>query len=114
MTTITAPQLVATDGTSAQSGTSLLDRVSDGIGKLGVELADVLGNLQFVAERVSRQAEQFEHLKRAADTMVTANRKIDAATRAVQSTTSHAATEISGARTAADAAVQHAGDLIGA
>jgi methyl-accepting chemotaxis protein len=114
MTTITAPQLVATDGTSAQSGTSLLDRVSDGIGKLGVELADVLGNLQFVAERVSRQAEQFEHLKQAADTMVTANRKIDAATRAVQSTTSHAATEISGARTAADAAVQHAGDLIGA
>ena len=114
MTTITAPQLAATDEPSAQGSTALLDHVSDGIGKLGVELADVLGNLQFVAERVSRQAEQFEHLKQAADTMVTANRKIDAATRAVQSTTSHAASEISGARTAADAAVEHAGDLIGA
>jgi methyl-accepting chemotaxis protein len=114
MTTAAAPQLAATDGTSAQGSTSLLDHVSDGIGKLGVELADVLGNLQFVAERVSRQAEQFEHLKQAADTMVTANRKIDTATRSVQSTTSHAATEIAAARGAADAAVQHAGDLIGA
>src|SRR5262249_6492753 len=83
-------------------------------GRLGVELADVLGNLEFVAERVSRQAAQFDHLKQAADTMVTANRKIDDATRAVQSTASSAATEISTARGAADAAAQHVGDLMGA
>src|SRR5437588_12126398 len=96
MTTTTAPQ--PADGVPAQRNASLLDAVSDGIGKLGVELADVLGNLQFVAERVSRQADQFGQLKQAADTMVTTNRKIDRATRAVQSTTSHAASEISQAR----------------
>ncbi len=114
MTTTASQQHAANAGAPVERGASVLDAVSNGIGQLGVELADVLGNLQFVAERVSRQAEQFGHLRQAADTMVTANRKIDTATRAVQSTTSHAATEIAAARGAADAAVQHAGDLIGA
>jgi methyl-accepting chemotaxis protein len=114
MTTTALPQPAVTKEAPAQRSAALLDVVSDGIGKLGVELADVLGNLQFVAERVSRQAEQFGQLKQAADTMVTTNRKIDSATRAVQSTTSHAATEIAAARSEADTAVQHAGDLIGA
>jgi len=104
----------ASDPASTEVEAALLDNVGEGIGRLGVELADVLGNLQFVAERVSRQAKQFDHLKQAADTMVAANRKIDDATRAVQSTASNAASEISTARGAADAAVQHSGDLMGA
>jgi hypothetical protein len=58
-----ANDVSASEGASTQVGASLLDGVSEGIGRVGVELADVLGNLQFVAERVTRQAKQFDHLK---------------------------------------------------
>jgi methyl-accepting chemotaxis protein len=101
-----------TDAPPANS-TALLDDLSNGIGQLGVELADVLGNLHYVAERVSRQSAQFGHLTEAATTMVEANRGIDEAARAVQIATSSAVTDIGGARDAVDSAARHTSDLIG-
>ncbi len=95
------------------NSTALLDDLSNGIGHLGVELADVLGNLHYVADRVSRQSAQFGQLNEAANTMVTANRNIDEAARAVQTATSSAVSEIGDARSTVDSAAKHTTDLIG-
>ena len=64
-TSATAPK---TDAPPPNS-TALLDDLSNGIGQLGVELADVLGNLHYVADRVSKQSDQFSHLTEAATAM---------------------------------------------
>ncbi len=108
-TSATAPK---TDAPPPNS-TALLDDLSNGIGQLGVELADVLGNLHYVADRVSKQSDQFSHLTEAATAMVEANRSIDEAARAVQTATSSAVNEIGDARGAVDSAAKHTSDLIG-
>ena len=48
----------------------LVDQLADRIGGLGVELADVAGNLQEVAGRVTGQSERFGRLQKTAETMV--------------------------------------------
>src|ERR1700724_1916965 len=75
----------------------LVDQLANRIGTLGVELADVAGNLQEVAGRVSSQADRFGHLQKTAETMVSANHGIANASGAVQS----AATAAGGLRVAA-------------
>ncbi len=92
----------------------LVDQLSNRIGGLGVELADVAGNLQEVAGRVSTQSERFGHLQKTAETMVSANHGIADASRAVQSATSAAVGEIAQSRAAVDTAVQHIAELIAA
>src|SRR5665213_4341496 len=72
----------------------LVDQLAKRIGGLGVELADVAGNLQEVAGRVSGQADRFGHLQTTAETMVSANHNIASASRAVQTATSAAVGEI--------------------
>ena len=57
----------------------LVDQLASRIGGLGVELADVAGNLQEVAARVSGQSERFGHLQKTAETMVSANHGIASA-----------------------------------
>ena len=54
----------------------LVDQLANRIGGLGVELADVAGNLQEVAGRVSDQSGRFGHLQKTAETMVSANHNI--------------------------------------
>lgn len=92
----------------------LLDELGNRIGGLGVELADVRGNLHDVASRVSRQSEQFGQLQQTANTMVTSNRDIDSAARAVQTASSTAVTDITESREVVVSAVKHIADLIGA
>lgn len=92
----------------------LVDELGNGIGGLGVELADVLGNLHDVADRVALQSGQFSHLQQTADIMVAANRDIDGAARAVQSVTSNAAVEITQSKAVVTTAVQHIAGLVSA
>lgn len=92
----------------------LVDQLSNRIGGLGVELADVAGNLREVAGRVSNQSERFGHLQKTAETMVSANHGIADASRAVQSATTAAVGEITQSRAAVDTAVQHISELIAA
>ncbi|MBI3700759.1 MAG: methyl-accepting chemotaxis protein [Afipia sp.] len=108
-----APALKPAADNPPPNSTALLDDLSNGIGQLGVELADVLGNLNFVADRVSHQSAQFGHLTEAATSMVEANRSIDEAARAVQTATSSAVNEIGDARQAVDSSAKHTTDLIG-
>jgi methyl-accepting chemotaxis protein len=90
----------------------LVDQLANRIGGLGVELADVAGNLQEVAGRVSNQSERFGHLQKTAETMVSANHNIASASQAVQTATTSAVNEITQSRAAVDTAVQHIAELI--
>src|SRR5215469_3794101 len=90
----------------------LVDQLANRIGGLGVELADVAGNVQEVAQRVSTQSGRFGHLQRTAEIMVSANHDIAGASKAVQSATSAAVDEITRSRTAVETAVSHIAELI--
>src|ERR1700742_200589 len=90
----------------------LVDQLSNRIGGLGVELADVASNVQEVANRVSAQSELFTHLQTTAETMVSANHGIADASRAVQSASSEAVGEIIQSRGAVDSAVRHIAELV--
>ena len=90
----------------------LVDRLANRIGGLGVELADVAGNLQEVAGRVSGQSNRFGDLQKTAETMVSANHGIASASQAVQTATTAAVGEITQSRSAVETAVQHIAKLI--
>ncbi len=90
----------------------LVDQLANRIGGLGVELADVAGNLQEVAGRVSNQSERFGHLQNTAETMVSANHGIAGASQAVQTATTSAVNEITQSRAVVETAVQHIAELI--
>jgi len=90
----------------------LVDQLANEIGGLGVELADVAGNVQEVASRVSAQSERFGHLQTTAKTMVSANHDIAGASRAVQSATSAAVADITQSRAVVETAVSHIAELI--
>jgi methyl-accepting chemotaxis protein len=92
----------------------LVDQLSSRIGGLGVELADVAGNLKEVAGRFASQSDRFGHLQKTAETMVAANHDIATASRSVQSASSAAVGEITQSRAAVDIAVQHIAELIDA
>ena len=90
----------------------LVDQLANRIGGLGVELADVAGNLQEVAGRVSNQSDRFGHLQMTAETMVSANHNIASASQAVQTAATSAVNEITQSRAAVETAVQHIAELI--
>ncbi|BAM87256.1 putative methyl-accepting chemotaxis protein [Bradyrhizobium oligotrophicum S58] len=90
----------------------LIDEIADRIGGLGVELADVAGNVQEVANRVSYQSQRFGHLQATAKTMVAANHDIATASQAVQSATSAAVGDIAQSRNVVDTAVRHISELV--
>jgi methyl-accepting chemotaxis protein len=96
----------------AVNGERLIDQLSSRIGTLGVELADVAGNLQEVAGRVAGQSDRFGHLHKTAETMVMANHKIAEASRSVQSAATAAVSEITQSRAVVDTAVRHIAALI--
>ncbi|HTO64105.1 MAG TPA: methyl-accepting chemotaxis protein [Bradyrhizobium sp.] len=90
----------------------LVDQLANRIGGLGVELADVAGNVQEVASRFADQSERFGHLQQTAKTMVSANHDIANASQAVQSATSAAVSDITQSRGVVENAVKHIAELI--
>ena len=111
-----APENTMSDQGAAVASDSerLVDQLANRIGGLGVELADVAGNLQEVAGRVSTQSERFGQLQKTAETMVSANHAIAGASRAVQAATSAAVGDITQSRAVVETAVQHISELIAA
>src|ERR1700727_3026724 len=108
------PQAAMLDRATALPSQSecLVDQVANRIGGLGVEFADVAGNLREVAGRVSSQSDRFGQLQRAAETMVSANHDIAGASRAVQSAAAAAVGDITQSRNAVETAVRHIAELI--
>ena len=109
---VTEPARLEVDATVRSESERLVDQLTNRIGGLGVELADVAGNVQEVANRVSTQSEHFAHLQRTAETMVSANHGIADASRAVQSASSSAVDEIIQSRGAVETAVRHIAELV--
>jgi methyl-accepting chemotaxis protein len=99
---------------TASASERLVDQLANRIGGLGVELADVAGNLQEVAGRVSGQSDRFGHLQKTAETMVSANHGIASASQAVQTAATAAVGEITQTRAVVETAVQHIAELIDA
>ena len=109
---VTQPMKLEPAPAVASDVEGLVDQLANRIGGLGVELADVAGNLQEVAGRVSVQSERFGHLQQTAETMVSANHDIAGASKAVQSATTAAVSEITQSRAAVETAVKHIAELI--
>jgi methyl-accepting chemotaxis protein len=106
------PTNLETAAAEPSASERLVDQLANRIGGLGVELADVAGNVQEVANRVSTQSERFGHLQKTAETMVSANHNIANASQAVQTATTAAVGEITQSRAAVDTAVKHIAELI--
>jgi hypothetical protein len=70
------------NGTVEIDSARLIAELAGRIGSLGVEVADIAGNLEEVTGRISNQAAQCEELEQTAQTMVSGNRAIDHAARA--------------------------------
>jgi methyl-accepting chemotaxis protein len=92
----------------------LVNELASRIGTLGVEVADIAGNLEEVTARAGQQAAQFKELQSAAETMGAGNREIDRSARETQEAASTAGTEIAESRVLIDSAVKNIADLGGA
>ena len=92
----------------------LITEMADRIGTLGVEMADIAGNVEDVAGRVSDQAIKFKALDQTAKAMVATNHEIDRAAKAAQSAASIAGAEVAESRTAVNGAVSDISELIAA
>jgi methyl-accepting chemotaxis protein len=107
-------QVAEPDAQGGGDDSALVNELATRIGSLGVELADVAGNLEEVTHRVANESEQFKSLQSAAETMVSGNREIDRAAKDSQQAASAAGSEIAESRTLIGGAVQHITDLTGA
>lgn len=105
---------VSRDGSPEVDANRLIAELGNRIGALGVEVADISGNLQEVAGRVGQQANQFKILQGTAETMAAANRAIDGAARAAQSVAGSAGEEVGASRTTVGGAVRNIAELIAA
>jgi methyl-accepting chemotaxis protein len=92
----------------------LIAEIAKRIGSLGVETADIAGNVDETSRRVARQVEQFKGLRRTTEKMVETNRNLDASARAARSAASAAGSDAAQSRTVVDAAVQHINELTSA
>jgi methyl-accepting chemotaxis protein len=108
---LAAPVKVETPNVPSTSE-RLVDQLANRIGGLGVELADVAGNVREVASRVTDQSARFGHLQQTAQTMVSANHDIADASKAVQSASTDAVNEITQSRDVVEAAVRHIDELV--
>ncbi|MDP9011791.1 MAG: methyl-accepting chemotaxis protein [Pseudomonadota bacterium] len=92
----------------------LIEELAGRIGDLGVEVADIAGNLDEVTSRAGGQATQFKQLLQQAETMVVGNREIDRAARKTQGTATTTGSEIAESRVLIGSAVQHIAQLTAA
>jgi methyl-accepting chemotaxis protein len=89
----------------------LVNELASRVGSLGVEVADIAGNLDEVTKRLGDQASQFKELQEAAEAMAAGNREIDRAARTTQDAASTAGDEIAESRSLIEGAVQRMSDL---
>jgi methyl-accepting chemotaxis protein len=114
-TKVAPVRATASDGstqTAAIDKDRLITEIADRIGTLGVEMADIAGNVEDVTGRVTDQAQKFRALDETAKAMVATNHQIDRAAKAAQSAASIAGAEVAESRTAVNGAVSDISELI--
>jgi methyl-accepting chemotaxis protein len=103
-----------TRDTSSGGTEWLIGEIASRIDTLGVEVADIAGNLDEVTTRFAEQAARFEELQGTVETMVGGNREIDRAARATQSAANETGAEIAESRALIGDTVRHIADLTAA
>lgn len=106
-----AQPLVRNEADRAGDADHFVSEVANRIGNLGIELADIAGNLEDVTGRVEQQSAQLASLQQMAETMVAGNHAIDKAARAAQGAASSARCEVDESRTVVGGAAQHITEL---
>ncbi|WP_236024818.1 methyl-accepting chemotaxis protein [Arenibaculum pallidiluteum] len=76
----------------------LIEQIAREAGTLGMELVDISGNVEDVSARVSREAEIFADIRKAASVMSSRSADIGSAAKAVRSVAATARTEVDGSR----------------
>jgi methyl-accepting chemotaxis protein len=109
-----ASEATSSTGQQGVDKDRLITEIADRIGSLGVEMADIAGNVEDVSTRVADQAQKFKALDQTAKAMVATNHEIDRAAKAAQSAASIAGAEVAESRTAVNGAAGDISDLIAA
>src|SRR3954468_25098812 len=104
-------QVAEPDARGGGDDSAMVNELATRIGSLGVELADVAGNLEEVTHRVANESEQFKGLQSAAENIVSGNRDTNLAAKDSQQAASTSGSEIAESRTLIGGAVQHITDL---
>ena len=82
----------------AQVSVQVIDRIASQAGQLGMEVADISGNIEEVTKQVLEQAKLFKELERAATAVQGSNAEVTAAAAASAKVASTASQEISASR----------------
>lgn len=89
---------MAEDSTAKARERDLLQELADEAGNLGIEIADVAGNVDDISLRVKQQAEELHALDESASEVSAHNSRIAEAARASQEAASSAAQEVNSSR----------------
>ena len=89
---------VEAGGSATEAASGFAQKIAEKAGSLGVQLADAAGSIDDVAKVVASQAQQFEELRAAADSMVAANERIAGEIETAARNAGRAATEMSASR----------------
>ena len=99
---------------ATESGSKVIAEISNRIGGVSVDTADIAGNLDAIASRIGREAEQFKSLHQTAETMIGTNRDLDTSARAAQRAASATGEKVDESRLVVTEAVRHIGELTSA
>ncbi|WP_232315183.1 methyl-accepting chemotaxis protein [Oceanibaculum pacificum] len=91
-----------------------LQRIAERVGDLGIEIADISGNVSDVDSRVRRQADIFTEVRQAAEDMAGRNHNVSQAARSVSEVTDSATQQIAGSRAQIGASVRDIQELVAA
>lgn len=103
-----------TGSSSANATERLVGEIASRIDTLGVEMADIAGNLDEVTQRFSEEAARFEELQGTVETMVSGNREIDRAARSTRDAANETGAEMEQSRTLIGDAGRHIAHLTAA
>ena len=104
----------APGGQPAEDRERLIGELTHRVSGLGVQFADIAGNLDDLAKRTVVQTKQFESMRGATETMVAANRRIDEAARRAQEASGTAGGEVARSRQSVESTAGHIASLTGA
>jgi methyl-accepting chemotaxis protein len=113
-TAVSIVPAVAEPPRAAAGNDRLVAELAHRIGGLGVEFADIAGNLDEIAKRTAVQSKQFDSVRGVTETMVAANRRIDGAAHAAQEAAGAAGIEAGRSRQAVESTSGHIRELNGA
>ncbi|TNE40746.1 MAG: methyl-accepting chemotaxis protein [Alphaproteobacteria bacterium] len=97
---------------NSNTAEAFVANIADQVGNLGVEVAEIAGQLAEVSARSKDQSRQFENLSEVAAAMISANRQINESAESTRKATSHTTGEIHSSRDRITRAVENIEQLV--